>query len=107
DLSGGTGDARIVHEAVEAAQAGDAVLEEVRHLLPRRHVAGGAADVRIALREPRERELVGIADLDLRALAHEGARDLEADARRTRAHHHAQPFHLHVHAFLRAWAAAV
>ena len=96
----GSRDAGVVHQTVEAAEVLEALLEEERHLVAIGDVAQCRGDRRVALRERGNRRGVHVANMHARALAHERARDLEADAVGAGRHHDAQPVNFKIHAII-------
>ena len=76
------------------------LIEEPRDLGAVGDVADGLRELRVALPGGGQRRLVDVADVHARALAHEGAGDLEPDARRPRRHQHAQALDAEVHVLL-------
>ena len=98
---GGTRDAGIVHERVEAAERGRHGVEEARDGRGIRHVADALGQCGIACGQCAERRSIDVADVHARAFAGEGACGRQPDARGARRHQYAQiaesrgPWHLH------------
>ena len=78
-------------------RAFSASIEEAGDLGAVGDVADGLGELRVALPGGGQRRRVDVADVHARALAHEGAGDLQPDARRARRHQHAQALDAEVH----------
>ncbi len=94
---GRTGDARVVDERIEAAEARRHVVEQPAYRGRVGDVAHGLREPCVGRRDGAQRSAVDIADEDLRALAGERTRGGEPDARRPGGDQHTQSGDFQVH----------
>jgi hypothetical protein len=88
-LGRGPGDAGVVHQDVEPAEAALRLLEQPLHVRELRHIGLGLAYQGHFASHPGERSLVDIADMDARAVRAERGDDRPADAGCAGSHQHA------------------